>query len=88
MGDSHTLVFHQFAGERAGLLDQLALELGVAPDLIGTQGSGSTAVRISLYRKSVKDPAYLAKKKVVVWCFTAREFTESDQGWAKVPVAK
>jgi hypothetical protein len=88
MGDSHTLVFHEFAGERAGLLDQLALELGVAPDLIGTRGSGSTAVRISLYRKSIKDPAYLAKKKVVVWCFTAREFTESDQGWAKVPVAK
>ena len=88
MGDSHTLVFHEFAGERAGLLDQLALELGAAPDLIGTRGSGSTAVRISLYRKSIKDPGYLAKKKVVVWCFTAREFTESDQGWAKVPVAK
>lgn len=88
IGDSHTLVFHQFAGERAGLLDQLALELGVAPDLIGTQGSGSTAVRVTLYHKSIKDPAYLAKKKVVVWCFTAREFTESDQGWGKVPVAK
>jgi alginate O-acetyltransferase complex protein AlgJ len=88
MGDSHTLVFHEFAGERAGLLDQLAFELGAAPDLIGTRGSGSTAVRISLYRKSIKEPGYLAKKKIVVWCFTAREFTESDQGWAKVPVAK
>jgi alginate O-acetyltransferase complex protein AlgJ len=88
MGDSHTLVFHEFAGERAGLLDQLALELGAAPDLIGTRGSGSTAVRISLYRKSIKDHGYLATKKVVVWCFTAREFTESDQGWAKVPVSK
>jgi alginate O-acetyltransferase complex protein AlgJ len=88
MGDSHTLVFHDFAAERSGLLDQLALELGGAPDLIGTRGSGSTAVRISLYRKALKDPEYLAKKKVVVWCFTAREFSESDQGWAKVPVSK
>lgn len=88
MGDSHTLVFHEFAGERAGLLDQLALELGRAPDLIGVRGSGSTAVRINLYRKSIKDPAYLSKKKIVVWCFTARDFSESDQGWAKVPVAK
>ena len=88
IGDSHTLVFHDFLGERAGLLDQLAAEIGIAPDLIGTRGSGATAVRTSLYRKSIKDPAYLAKKKVVVWCFTAREFTEAESGWPKLPVAK
>lgn len=88
LGDSHTLVFHDFAAERSGLLDQVALELNAAPDLIGTRGSGATAVRISLYRKSIKDPTYLAKKKVVVWCFTSREFTESDQGWAKLPISK
>ncbi len=88
LGDSHTLVFHDFLAERAGLLDQLAFELGIIPDRIGTRGSGATAVRIDLYRRSVKDPDYLAKKKVVVWCFTAREFTESDQGWPKLPVAK
>ncbi len=88
LGDSHTLVFHDFHAERAGLTDQLAAELGFVPDLIGTRGSGATAVRISLYRRSLKDPAYLSKKKVIVWCFAAREFTESDQGWEKVPVAK
>ena len=88
MGDSHTLVFHDFHAEKAGLVDQLAQELGFAPDLIGTRGSGATAVRISLYRRSLKDPGYLSKKKVIVWCFAAREFTESDQGWEKVPVAK
>ena len=74
--------------ERAGLLDQLAAEIGIAPDLIGTRGSGATAVRTALYRKSIKDPAYLTKKKIVVWCFTAREFTESESGWQKLPVAK
>jgi len=88
MGDSHTLVFHDFLTERAGLVDQLAQELGFAPDLIGTRGSGATPIRISLYRRSLKDPGYLAKKKIVVWCFAAREFTEASEGWAKVPVAK
>ena len=88
MGDSHTLVFHDFHAEKAGLLDQLANELGFPADLIGTRGSGATAVRISLYRRTRKDPDYLAKKKIIVWCFAAREFTESDQGWEKVPVGK
>ncbi len=88
IGDSHTLVFHDFLGEKSGLLDQLAYETGFAPDLIGTRGSGATSVRITLYRRTRKDPEYLAKKKVIVWCFAAREFTESDQGWEKVPVSQ
>jgi alginate O-acetyltransferase complex protein AlgJ len=88
LGDSHTLVFHDFLAERAGLVDQLAQELGFAPDLIGTRGSGATPVRISLYRHSLKNPGYLATKKVVVWCFAAREFTEAAEGWAKAPIAK
>ena len=88
LGDSHTLIYHDFLAERAGLLDQLALELGFAPDLIGTRGSGATPVRLNLYRRSLKDAGYLAKKKVVVWCFAAREFTEATEGWAKAPIAK
>lgn len=88
LGDSHTLVYHDFNGDRAGLVDWLAQELGFAPDLIGTRGSGATPVRISLYRRSLKDSGYLAKKKIVVWCFAAREFTEASEGWARVPVAK
>jgi hypothetical protein len=87
LGDSHTLVFHDFLTERAGLTDQLAKELGFAPDLVGTRGSGATAVRISLYRHSNRFPGYLAKKKMVIWCFAAREFTEAE-GWEKMPVAK
>ena len=88
IGDSHTLVFHDFLAEKSGLLDQLAYETGFAPDLIGTRGSGATSVRVSLYRRARKDPDYLTKKKVIVWCFAAREFTESDQGWDKVPVSQ
>jgi hypothetical protein len=90
LGDSHTLIYHDrdFLPVRAGLVDQLALELGFAPDLIGTSGSGASPVRVNLYRRSAKDPGYLAKKKVIVWCFAAREFTEATEGWAKVPLAK
>ena len=88
LGDSHVLVFHDFLSERAGLLDQLALELGLAPDVIGTRGSAATAVRINLYRHSRSDPNYLANKKIIVWCFAAREFTENEQGWVPEPIAK
>ena len=87
LGDSHTLVYHDFLTEGAGLVDQLAHELGFAPDLIGTRGSGATAVRVSLYRRSHKDPGYLAKKKMIIWCFSARELTEAD-AWSRIPVSK
>ncbi len=83
MGDSHTLVFH--AGEdlfatAAGLPDQLALRLGYAVDLLGVRGSGATTVRMDLMRRG----DHCQGKKVVIWVFTVRELTQSDQGWAKL----
>lgn len=88
LGDSHTLVFHEFLGERSGLFEQLALQTGIVPDLIGTRGSGATSVRVSLLRRSLKNSSYLASKKIIVWCFAAREFTESDQGWQPLPLRR
>lgn len=88
LGDSHTLVFRDFQGERAGLADQLAMETGIIPEVIGTRGSGANAVRLSLFRRSVKDPRYLGSKKVLVWCFAAREFTEAEQGWQVIPLSR
>jgi len=87
LGDSHTLVFH--AGEDmheagAGLADQLALELGFPIDVIGVRGSGATPARINLMRRQDN----LAGKKLVIWCFSAREFTEASGGWRLVPVIK
>lgn len=87
MGDSHTLVYHDFLAQAAGLVDQLADELGFPPDLMGTRGSGAAAVRVDLYRRTRKNPGYLAKKKMIVWCFSAREFTEAD-AWPRIPVSK
>ncbi len=89
LGDSHTLVFHSggdMHARWAGLPDQLALELGFPVDLVGVRGSGATPARINLLRRAQKDPGYWTKKRVVVWCFSVREFTQSD-GWRKVPVA-
>lgn len=87
LGDSHALVF-QAGGDLhargAGLPDQLALELGFAVDLVAVRGSGATPARISLARRADD----LAGKRVVVWVFAAREFTESVQGWRKVPVVR
>ncbi|RPI89054.1 MAG: hypothetical protein EHM42_03690 [Planctomycetaceae bacterium] len=88
LGDSHTLVFHAGAdlhGTGAGLADQLAAELGTAIDVVGVRGSGATAARLNLVRRARTDPTYLAHKKVVLWCFAAREFTEA-QGWPKIPI--
>ena len=87
LGDSHTLVFHsgqELHGTGAGLADQLAADLGIAVDVIGVRGSGATPARVNLLRRAKADPAYLAGKKAVIWCFTAREFTEST-GWSLVP---
>jgi hypothetical protein len=90
LGDSHTLVFHEGGDmhtKGAGLADQLAYVLGLPVDLIGVRGSGATPARANLMRRARADANYLKNKKWVVWCFSAREWTESA-GWQKVPVVK
>ncbi len=89
LGDSHVLVLHaggdmQTAG--AGLADQLAAEFGFPIDVLGVRGSGATPARISLMRRARANPNYLAGKKLVVWCFSAREFTEAT-AWLPVPLS-
>lgn len=91
LGDSHTLIFHagdDMLAKNAGLVDQLAYELKLPVDLMAVRGSGATAVRISLYRKAKRKPEWLKNKKIIIWCFTARDFTEASSGWRKIPVIK
>lgn len=90
LGDSHLLVFHSGAdmhGTGAGLSDQLAAELGIPIDVVAVRGSGATPARVNLMRRARADPSYLTGKKVVVWCFTTREFTEST-GWSVFKLSK
>jgi len=89
LGDSHTLVFHvggDLHTKGAGLFDHLSASLGFPVDLLGVRGSGVTPARIKLYQRSKKDGEYLKGKKVVIWCFAARDFTGTG-GWQKIPVA-
>ena len=90
MGDSHCLVFHagdDMLGTNFGLVDQLAIELGMPIDLLGIRGSGATTARVSLMQRTKGDSNYLAGKKLVIWCFSVREFTEA-QGWRNVPIVQ
>ncbi|QDU47893.1 alginate O-acetyltransferase AlgX-related protein [Gimesia panareensis] len=86
IGDSHTLVFHDptLHARGAGLPDLLAKQFGFPVDLIGVRGSGATTTRIELLRRRDN----LKGKKLVIWCFSFREFTESYSGWRKVPVIR
>jgi hypothetical protein len=87
MGDSHTLIFHSggdMHAKGAGFPENLAYHLGVNVDLVGVRGSGATPARVELARRRDN----MAGKKLVIWCFTVREYTESLSGWRKVPVVK
>lgn len=89
LGDSHVLVFQaggDLHAKGAGLFDHLSAELGFAVDLLGVRGSGVNPARIKLFQRTKQDAGYLAGKKVLIWCFAAREFTGAG-GWKKIPVA-
>ena len=90
LGDSHTLVFSvggDLHSRGAGLFDVLSARLNFPLDRIGVRGSGATPSRIKLYQRSRKDSSFLAGKKTVIWCLSARELTGSG-GWRKIPVEK
>ena len=90
LGDSHVLVFHDGGDMHvtgAGLPDQLAFELGAPVDVLAVRGSGATSARVSLARRARATPDYLASKKVIIWCFGARELTQAD-AWKLVPLTK
>jgi alginate O-acetyltransferase complex protein AlgJ len=89
LADSHGLVFHDggdMHATGAGLADCLAAELGSTVDLIAVRGSAARPARISLYRQGRADPDWLARKRLIIWCFTVREFVDSP--WGTVPLAR
>ncbi len=90
LGDSHTLVFSvggDLHTNGAGLFDHLTAALGFPADRIGVRGSGATPSRIKLFQRSRKDSTFLSKKKMIIWCLSARELTGAG-GWRKIPIAK
>ncbi len=92
LGDSHTMVFSDGgkAGmhcQSAGLQDQLQYELGFAIDRVSNKGSGIMQARKNLVLMRVKkEDGFWDKKKLVVWVFSAREFTQSSDRMMKLPI--
>ena len=87
LGDSHTLVFSE-GGEMhctgAGLPDHLQQQFGFPLSLIAVKASGADAARVRMVRDFArKKPGYLNGKKLLIWCFTAREFTLGK--WRAIP---
>jgi len=85
IGDSNSLIYSiggDMLASGSGLPENLALKLGFATDVVATKTSGATPSRQILARRGDD----MAGKKIVVWCFSVREFTEALQGWRNVPV--
>jgi lysophospholipase L1-like esterase len=89
LADSHGLVFSS-GGEMhctgAGLAEQIAFELDTTLDVMARRGSGDS-VRRDLARRFLRNPDLPATKRVVIYCFAARTFTEST-GWKPVPLQR
>ena len=91
VGDSHSLFFsdkEQFYVDGSGFTDQLALETGIAPDVISSYGSGFHGARVNLFRQRGDVKLYWDSKKVVVWLFSERELSMPDRLSVKVPLSK
>lgn len=90
-GDSHTLVFQEGAStgmhcQGAGLLDQLQYELQSRIDHYGQKGSGTVQARKALYGKVRATPGFWETKKLVIWVFSCREFTQSADKLLSIPI--
>lgn len=87
LADSHGLVYNEGGDMFAvgsGLFDLLSADLGFAINMLAIKGSAGRTARISLYRELKKTPEQLNNIKVIVYCFTAREFTSG--AWGVVPL--
>jgi len=70
----------------AVFLDQLAFDLGFPVDLLSTRGGGANETRLNLMRRARVEPDYLDGKRAVIWCFSVRPFTNTEEGWIPIPL--
>jgi len=89
LGDSHTVVFSEAGGTirnhttGAGLRDHLQIRLGTPLAVVTTAASGGDGARGLLARKAAAAPDFWKNRSLVVWCFSAREFTQGR--WRAIP---
>ena len=85
LGDSFSNIFSQEAlgwGGGAGFAEQLSFHLGWPVDRIVRNDAGAYATRDELARELARGRDRLAGKRVVVWQFAAREFSQGD--WRRI----
>ena len=85
-GDSHLQVFRKggnMLAMQGGFVDHLQTLLPAAVEEITMQAGGADGPRVEIARATAKNPDFWAKKKVAIWLFTAREFTQGK--WRILP---
>lgn len=85
IGDSNTIWWKD---HDASLSQQLAGRLQIGVDVLSTVGGGATNTRLNLVRVIHANPGYGDNKKVIIWCFTARSFRGTADGWRLIPLDK
>lgn len=87
IGDSHLQVFRRggnMLATQAGFVDHLQANLKLSVEEFSMQAGGADGPRRNVARASAANPHFWKDKKVVLWVFTAREFTQGR--WKELPV--
>lgn len=93
LGDSHTLVFHEgtsggMHAKGSGVFDHLSYKIGSPAALVGVRGSGLVQARKQLFYKAASTSEFWKSKKIVVWLFSVREFTQSSDRLIPIPLQR
>lgn len=83
IGDSNSTRWSNYG---SGLPHSLAFDLGFPVDVLSAAGGGANETRLNLARKIQAEPEYLEGKRVVIWCFSSRAFTNTPEGWIPIPL--
>ncbi len=86
IGDSHLQIFRRggnMIATQGGFIDHLDVALPSAVEEVTMQAGGADGPRVEIARATAKNPDYWSKKKIVIWVFTAREFTQGK--WRVIP---
>lgn len=86
LGDSHLQVFRKggnMLDTQGGVVDHLQVALGAPVHEFTMQAGGADGPRVEIARATAKNPEFWAGKKVAIWVFTAREFTQGK--WRVIP---
>ena len=87
LGDSFTNVFSSGElglGQRGGLGEQLASQLGLPIDVIALPAGGASRSRKALALR----PRPLRGKRLVIWQFTQRDLLFATEGWTPTPLTE